>query len=96
MMTCSRLVPKAKILSLSKHTPFGDIKSFFNVDCSNSLKGSEIRPKRHLLYVHGYPKPIQTFCCKTYLLEHLIPLLIWILKSSPFYIIWEVPLTNAR
>ena len=29
-------------------------------------------------------------------LEHLVPLLIWILTSCPFNIIWEVLLANAR
>ena len=29
-------------------------------------------------------------------LEHLVPLLNWILTSLPFYIIWEVLLANAR
>ena len=29
-------------------------------------------------------------------LEHLVPLLNWILTSCPFYIIWEVLLANAR
>ena len=28
--------------------------------------------------------------------EHLVPLLIWILTSCPFYIIWSVLLANAR
>ena len=29
-------------------------------------------------------------------LEHLVPLLIEILTSCPFYIIWEVLFSNAR
>ena len=29
-------------------------------------------------------------------LEHLVPLLIWILTSCPFYILWEVLLADAR
>ena len=29
-------------------------------------------------------------------LQHLVPLLIWILTSCPFYIIWEVLLATAR
>ena len=37
----------------------------------------------------------EAIACLLYL-EHLVPLLVLIFTSCPFFIIWEVPLTNAR